>query len=126
MTTNGDMIPSRREGQESLEQLFGEVLDLVDKTVAQISDREVENQLRRVLGQSSHGGQARSEQPGPEKPCQDPVRTQQPKPQRSHRDTLGDGMSIAELEQVLAERLALIRGEAYRMEDPPARGSGVA
>jgi vacuolar-type H+-ATPase subunit H len=54
MTTNGDTAPSQPEAQEPLEQLLGEVLDLVDETVAQITDDLIEERLRRILDQSGH------------------------------------------------------------------------
>ena len=69
--TNGDMTPSSPEGQESLEQLLADVLKLVDETVAQISDDEVEKQLQRVLDQSGHSGRSTSEPPSPEDSHQD-------------------------------------------------------
>lgn len=55
MITNDDMIPGQPADQESLGQLFSEVFDLIDETVTRITADEVEDRLRRVLGQSNQG-----------------------------------------------------------------------
>jgi cell division septum initiation protein DivIVA len=57
MTTNGDMTPRQRDEDEPIEELLGDVLDLVDKTVARITDTEVDEHLRKVLNQSGYNGQ---------------------------------------------------------------------
>ena len=56
MTTNGDMTPRQRDEDEPLEELVGDVLDLVDETVARITDAEVNEHLRKVLNQSGYAG----------------------------------------------------------------------
>src|SRR5690348_343647 len=57
MTTDGDMPLRQQDENEPLEQVFAAVLDLVDKTVARVTDAEVGEHLRRVLNQTGHGGQ---------------------------------------------------------------------
>lgn len=54
MTTNSDKFPRQPDDREPLnEHAAGDELDLVDETVAKITDAEVEEQLRRVLDQSA-------------------------------------------------------------------------
>jgi hypothetical protein len=186
MTTHGDTAPSQPEAPEPLGQLLGEVLDLVDGTVAQITDDVIEERLKTALDQSGHSSHT-PEPLSPETPLTlvDPVserdETDQntdlaprqevafdcpkghhftvpfateaeasttwecrvcgaiafnsaadlpsPKkvnPPRSHWDMLRERRAIANLEQALAERLTLIRGEDAREQDPSRRGTGVA
>jgi glycosyltransferase involved in cell wall biosynthesis len=54
MTTNDDMTPRQPGEDEPLEQLFSGVFDLVDKTVARITDAEVNEHLRMVLSDSGY------------------------------------------------------------------------
>jgi vacuolar-type H+-ATPase subunit H len=54
MTTNDDMNPRQPDEDEPIEDLVGDVLDLVDKTVARITDAEVDEHLRKVLSQSGY------------------------------------------------------------------------
>jgi DivIVA domain-containing protein len=52
-------MPLRQQDEnEPPEQLFADVLDLVDKTVARVTDAEVGEHLRRVLNQTGHDGQS--------------------------------------------------------------------
>jgi cell division septum initiation protein DivIVA len=56
MTTDGDTHLPQPDESEPLEQLFADVFTLVDKTVARITDAEVDEHLRSVLNQSGHSG----------------------------------------------------------------------
>src|SRR5690242_4290817 len=56
MTTNDDMSPRHPSDCDTPDRVIGDDLDAVDETVAQITDAEVEEQLRRVLDQSGHAG----------------------------------------------------------------------
>jgi NAD dependent epimerase/dehydratase family len=55
MTTNDDMTPRQPDENEPLEQI-GDELDLVDETVARITNTEVNEHLRKVLSRSGYGG----------------------------------------------------------------------
>ncbi len=57
MTTNDDIPPRQPDEDQPLEQLFGDMFDLVDETVARITDAEVNEHLRKALGQSGYAGQ---------------------------------------------------------------------
>jgi outer membrane protein OmpA-like peptidoglycan-associated protein len=57
MTTNGDMTPRQPDGEEPVEQLFGDVFDLVDETVARITNAEIDEHLRRVLSKKGKNSQ---------------------------------------------------------------------
>jgi RNA polymerase sigma-70 factor (sigma-E family) len=56
MTTHDDMTPRQPDENEQLEELFGDALDLVDETVARITDAEVNEYLRKALGQAGYTG----------------------------------------------------------------------
>ncbi len=56
MTTNDDMTPRQPDEGEPREELRGDELDLVDETVARITDAEVNEHLRKVLHQPRYGG----------------------------------------------------------------------
>jgi nucleotide-binding universal stress UspA family protein len=53
--SDSDMSPHQPDDREPSEHAIGDELDFVDKTVAKITDAEVEEQLRRVLDQSGRG-----------------------------------------------------------------------
>ena len=57
MTTNDDMNPRQPDEDEPIEELLGDVLDLVDKTVARITDAEVDEHLRKALSQPGNPSQ---------------------------------------------------------------------
>jgi RNA polymerase sigma-70 factor (sigma-E family) len=57
MTTNDDMTPRQPDEGQPPEQLLGDALDLVDETVARITDAEVSEHLRTVLSQSGYASQ---------------------------------------------------------------------
>src|SRR4051812_4816271 len=56
MTANDAMPPRQPDEEQPLEQLFTDVLGLVDETVAQITDAEVSEHLRKALGQAGFAG----------------------------------------------------------------------
>jgi hypothetical protein len=56
MTTDGDTPLPQPDDKEPIEQLFGDVFALVDEAVAQITDAEVNDQLRKALGQAGRSG----------------------------------------------------------------------
>jgi hypothetical protein len=66
--TNGDMTPRQPDDQEPLAQLFGELFDLVDETVERVTDDDVEEHLRRVLGQTGYGSPGTPELSCPDNP----------------------------------------------------------
>ena len=60
MTTNDDMPPRQPDEDEPIEELLGDVLDLVDETVARITDAEVDVHLRKALSRTGNTGQVAS------------------------------------------------------------------
>jgi hypothetical protein len=57
MTAN-DNTPRQPDEDEPIEELLGDVLDLVDETVARITDAEVDEHLRTALSQTDNTDQA--------------------------------------------------------------------
>jgi diguanylate cyclase (GGDEF)-like protein len=53
--TNSDVMPYPMEEPDRLGELFGEVFDLVDKTVQGVTDAEVEERLRELLADAGRG-----------------------------------------------------------------------
>lgn len=54
MTSNDDINPRQPDEDEPIEELLGDVLDLVDKTVSRITDAEVDEHLRKALSRSGY------------------------------------------------------------------------
>jgi len=54
MNTSDDIPSPQPEDDEPLDQLFAEVGTLVDETVSQITDAEVDEHLRKAFTQPGH------------------------------------------------------------------------
>jgi vacuolar-type H+-ATPase subunit H len=63
MTTNDDMTPRQPDEGEPLEDLLGDEIDRVDQAVARITDAEVNERLRKALGQAGYTGQFPAQRP---------------------------------------------------------------
>jgi hypothetical protein len=62
MIPNDDMPPRHPDEDEPLKDEAGDILDFIDKTVAQITDADVDEHLRNVLDQA---GYSREQHTGP-------------------------------------------------------------